>query len=84
MIVERVKTGMRRARLECRHIGRRPLDLDRAAIQRDRVRGMSLGQLAKTDAVGRTTIRRVFAAVPEGAAQPASEVQQNRRPSTAA
>ena len=31
--------GMRRARLEGRHIGCRPLDLDRAAILGDRRRG---------------------------------------------
>ena len=47
LIIERVRAGMRRARLEGRHIGRRPLDLDRAAILRDRARGMSLGELAK-------------------------------------
>ena len=84
LIVERVKTGMRRARLEGRHIGRRPLDLDRAAIRRDRDRGMSLSQLAKTYRISRTTVRRVLAAVPGGVAQPASEVPQNRRPKTAA
>jgi hypothetical protein len=32
LIIERVRAGMRRARLEGRHIGRRPLELDRAAI----------------------------------------------------
>lgn len=84
LIVERVRAGMRRARLEGRHIGRRPLDLDRAAIQRDRARGMSLGQLAKTYRAGRTTIRRILAAVPEGVSQPASQTQQNRRPDQAA
>src|SRR3954469_16887357 len=36
LIIERVRAGMRRAKLEGRHIGRRPLDLDRAAILRDR------------------------------------------------
>lgn len=84
LIVERVRAGMRRARLEGRHIGRRPLDLDRAAIVRDRARGMSLGQLAKAYQVGRTTIRRVLAAVPEGVAQPAPQPNENRRPDQAA
>lgn len=32
LIVERVRAGMRRARLEGRHIGRPSLDLDREAI----------------------------------------------------
>ena len=31
LIIERVRAGMRRARLEGRHIGRRPLEMDRAA-----------------------------------------------------
>ncbi len=84
LIVERVRAGMRRARLEGRHIGRRPLDLDRAAIIRDRARGMSLGQLAKSYQVGRTTIRRILAAVPQGVAQPASQGNENRRPDQAA
>ena len=60
MIVERVRAGMRRAKLEGRHIGRLPLDLDRDAIRRDRARGMSLGQLAKAYRVSRTTVRRVL------------------------
>ena len=37
LIVERVKAGMRRARLEGRRIGRAPLNVDRAAIVRDRL-----------------------------------------------
>jgi DNA invertase Pin-like site-specific DNA recombinase len=60
LIVERVRAGMRRARLEGRHIGRRPLELDREAILRDRRHGMSLGQIAKTHSVSRTTICRVL------------------------
>jgi DNA invertase Pin-like site-specific DNA recombinase len=60
LIVERVRAGMRRARLEGRHIGRPPLDFDRAAILRDRERGHSLGQLAKTYAVSRATVYRVL------------------------
>src|ERR1700758_510112 len=35
LIVERVRAGMRRARLEGQHIGRQPLVLDSAAIQHD-------------------------------------------------
>jgi len=59
LIIERVRAGMRRAKLEGRHIGRKPLVLDRAAILRDRARGQSLGQLAKTNLVSRATIHRV-------------------------
>src|SRR5487761_1552875 len=36
LIVERVRAGMRRAKLEGRHIGRKPIDLDRTSILRDR------------------------------------------------
>ena len=60
LIIERVRAGMRRARLEGRHIGRKPLVLDRPAILRDRQRGQSLGQLAKTYLVSRATIHRVL------------------------
>ena len=60
LIVERVRSGMRRARLEGRHIGRMPLDLDREAIRRDRQHGQSLGQLAGTYRVSRATIHRVL------------------------
>jgi DNA invertase Pin-like site-specific DNA recombinase len=44
LIVERVRAGMRRAKFEGRHIGRKALVLDRAAIHRDRQQGHSLGQ----------------------------------------
>jgi DNA invertase Pin-like site-specific DNA recombinase len=60
LIVERVRAGMRRAKLEGRHIGRKPLDLDREAILRDRQRGHSLSQLAKGHLVSRATIHRVL------------------------
>jgi DNA invertase Pin-like site-specific DNA recombinase len=60
LIVERVRSGMRRARLEGRHIGRMPLELDRAGILRDRQHGQSLGQLAGTYRVSRATVYRVI------------------------
>jgi len=60
LIVERVRAGMRRARLEGTHIGRRPLDLDREAILRDRRRGMSLGQIASNHRASRATIHRIL------------------------
>ena len=60
LIIERVRAGMRRAKLEGRPIGRRPLELDHIAILRDRQRGQSLGQLAKSYRVSRTTIHRVL------------------------
>jgi DNA invertase Pin-like site-specific DNA recombinase len=60
LIIERVRAGMRRAKLEGRRLGRAPLEIDRAAVLRDRMRGLSLGQLAKTYRVSRTSIGRVL------------------------
>jgi len=60
LIIERVRAGMRRARLEGRHIGRKPLELDRAAILCDRQRGQSLGQIAKSHGISRATVHRVI------------------------
>jgi DNA invertase Pin-like site-specific DNA recombinase len=61
LIVERVRAGMRRAKLEGRHIGRRPLDLDHAAILRDRQQGQSLSQIAHAHKISRTTVHRLLA-----------------------
>jgi len=60
LIVERVRAGMRRARLEGRHIGRKPLDLDHAAICRDRCRGQSLRQIARCYRISTVTVQRVL------------------------
>jgi hypothetical protein len=60
LIIERVRAGMRRAKFEGRHIGRKALELDRAAIFRDLQNGQSLGQLAKRYLVSRTTVHRVL------------------------
>jgi DNA invertase Pin-like site-specific DNA recombinase len=59
LIVERVKAGMRRAKLEGRRIGRAPLDVDRAAIVRDRFAGLSLTEVAKKHRVSRATVCRL-------------------------
>jgi len=60
LIVERVRAGMRRARLEGRHIGRKPLDLDHAAICGDRCRGQSLRQIARCYRISTATVQRVL------------------------
>src|SRR5579862_2502891 len=59
LIVERVKAGMRRAKLEGRRIGRAPLNVDRAAIVRDRLSGMSLTEAAQKHRVSRATVVRL-------------------------
>lgn len=62
LIIERVRAGMRRAKLEGMHIGRRPLQIDAAVVARDRARGMSLRDLAKAYRASRTTIGRLLKA----------------------
>ena len=71
LIIERVRTGMRRAKLEGRHTGRQPLDLDREAILRDHRRGCSLGQIARDHGISRGTVHRV---VHEAAPAPQKQV----------
>jgi len=59
LIIERVRSGMRRARFEGRQIGRKPLDLDREAILRDHHQGLSLRQIAEAHRISRATVHRV-------------------------
>lgn len=60
LICERVKTGMRRAKLEGRRIGRAPLQVDRATLLGDRQRGLSLNQLAKAHKISKASVCRVL------------------------
>jgi DNA invertase Pin-like site-specific DNA recombinase len=64
LIIERVRSGMRRAKLEGRHIGRHPLQLDRDAILCDHRRGLSLREIAKAHHISRATVHRVIHAQP--------------------
>jgi len=88
LIIERVRAGMRRAKLEGRHIGRRPLDIDAAAVLRHRAHGQSLSQLAKTFNTSRATISRILKhakePVSKGVAPALLQLQENRPPETAA
>ena len=69
LIVERVRAGMRRAKLEGQRLGRPPLKIDRDAIVRDRNHGQSLGQIAKLYGISRTSVLRVLRAeMPAGTA----------------
>ena len=83
LIIERVRAGMRRAKLEGRQIGRRPLELDRAAIVCDRARGLSLSQIAKAHGISRAMVSKVLrqirdAAGHEGGRKPPPQVAENR------
>jgi DNA invertase Pin-like site-specific DNA recombinase len=60
LIVERVRAGMRRARLDGQRLGRPPLNVDREALVRDRARGLSFGQLAKIHSISRTSVIRAL------------------------
>jgi DNA invertase Pin-like site-specific DNA recombinase len=59
LIVERVRAGMRRAKLEGRRIGRAPLDIDRAQVVADRLSGMSLTDVANKYRISRATVCRL-------------------------
>jgi DNA invertase Pin-like site-specific DNA recombinase len=89
LIIERVRAGMRRAKLEGRHIGRTPLDFDRAAVLRDRDRGMSLTEIAKAHRIGRASVSRVIkeareATSPKGCIPAPLQIHENRLPDSAA
>ena len=60
LIVERVRAGMRRARLDGQRIGRAPLILDSAAIQQDRQCGQSLREIARGHKISTATVQRVL------------------------
>jgi DNA invertase Pin-like site-specific DNA recombinase len=59
LIVERIKAGMRRAKIEGRRLGRAPLDVNRDALVRDRLAGMSLTDVAKKYRISRASVVRV-------------------------
>jgi DNA invertase Pin-like site-specific DNA recombinase len=89
LIVERVRAGMRRAKLEGRHIGRPPLDVDRAAVLRDRQRGLSLTDVAKAHRISRAFVSKIVRearniAGHEGVPPALSQLNENRLPKSAA
>jgi DNA invertase Pin-like site-specific DNA recombinase len=60
LIVERVKSGMRRAKLEGRQIGRARLDIDRQQVVEDRRTGMSLTLVARKHSISRASVCRLI------------------------
>jgi DNA invertase Pin-like site-specific DNA recombinase len=58
ILVERIRAGMRRARMEGQRLGRAPLNIDHAALVRDRRAGMSLTCVAKKYRVSRASVVR--------------------------
>lgn len=88
LIVERVRAGMRRARQDGQQIGRRPLELDEAAIMRDRVEGQPLRQIALTHRCSTATVRKVISRCKMGCVKRVenspSETRMNKGPKSAA
>jgi DNA invertase Pin-like site-specific DNA recombinase len=62
IIIERVRAGMRRAKLEGRQIGRSRLDVNREQVIQDRRSGMSLTQVAKKHRISRASVCRLMKA----------------------
>jgi DNA invertase Pin-like site-specific DNA recombinase len=60
LIIERVRAGMRRAKLEGRQIGRARLDVNREQVVRDRRSGMSLTHVAKKHSISRASVCRMM------------------------
>jgi DNA invertase Pin-like site-specific DNA recombinase len=60
LVVERVKSGMRRAKLEGRQIGRSRLDVNRQQVIQDRRSGMSLTQVAEKHGISRASVCRLM------------------------
>src|SRR6202142_2347252 len=58
LITERIRAGMRRARLEGQRLGRAPLNIDHDALVRDRLAGMSLTIVAKKYGISRASVVR--------------------------
>jgi DNA invertase Pin-like site-specific DNA recombinase len=65
LIVERVRAGMRRAKLEGRQIGHARLDINREQVVEDRRSGMSLTQVAKRHNISRASVCRLMKEFPE-------------------
>ena len=59
IIIERVRAGMRRAKLEGRQVGRARLDVNREQVVHDRRSGMSLTHVAKKHGISRASVCRI-------------------------
>jgi len=88
LIIERVRAGMRRAQLEGIRIGRRPAQVDRASVLRDRERGHSLTNIAKDHRISRALVSKIVKEANmsghKAPSQTPLELNENRRPERAA
>ena len=79
LLGETVKAGMRRSKLDGIPMGRRPAEMDRAAILRDHASGMSLASAGRKNGVSKATVYKVVAeARAEGCAMTPTQVNGDR------
>ena len=64
LVVERVKSGMRRAKLEGRQIGRARLDINREQVVCDRRSGLSLTNTARKHGISRASVFKDSTGIP--------------------
>jgi DNA invertase Pin-like site-specific DNA recombinase len=74
LIVERIRQGMRRRKLEGFRLGRVPLDVDRQSLVRDRLSGLSLSETARKYRVSRASVAR-FVREAQGSSTPVEQFQ---------
>ena len=79
LIAERVRAGMRRAKLEGRRIGRTPLNINREEVVQDRRSGMSLTKVASKHRISRASVCRLMR---EASARPTRVITQAPQAST--
>ena len=60
LIVERVRAGLRRAKLEGRRLGRPPVQVNREALWEDRRRGRSITDLAQAYHISRSSVCKLL------------------------
>jgi DNA invertase Pin-like site-specific DNA recombinase len=87
LIVERVRAGLRRAKLEGRRIGRTPLAVDVNQIARHRALGYSLSRIAQLHGISKTSVGRILhrgGGGPKGCAQQPLQAAETTGPPQAA
>jgi len=75
IIIERIKAGLRRRKLEGYRLGRAPLDVDHQALVHDRLSGMSLTTVAKKYGVSRASVVRFTRDAVKGESAQGAEFQ---------
>ncbi len=88
LIIERVKAGMRRAKMEGIRIGRRPAQVDHESVLRYRIHGYSLTQIAKAHRISRALVSKILkqaiASSHKGCMPEPPQPNENRQPKSAA